>query len=296
MKELKWSLVAVVYTDDQRSTAMYNSLVQHSKTAKICLAHVSLIKEKELSTSTSKDILEPIKGALEKKQKKMMDEKLGVVFLGRTDTAKMLFQYIKTRDTNVIVHKLQWVLPSNIHLDFSLKNTLTSQQNQNMPKVIVVEKQHQRLPSFQNFFIDELINYNKHLSLPRQYLDGYEQQMLGRSNAAKSDLTKVFRQTESVLPTVSAILTLASSLRQMQRKLCKVSSNFCQELKSSLANEFLRLDSSNLEQDIGSFSVIPEDLKNLTISNSSYTFSFPSFNDLQFSVFEPSNQSLHKVM
>lgn len=160
----------------------------------------------------------------------------------------------------------------------------------------MVEKQHQHLPSFQNYFIDELINYYQYDSLPRQYLDGYEQQMLGRSNAAKSDLTKVYRQTESVLPIVSAILTLASSLRHMQAKLCTVSRNFCQELRSSLAKEFLRLDSSNLEQQIGSFSVIPEDLKNLTISSSNYTFSFPSFNDLQFSVYEPSNQSLHKVM
>lgn len=295
MKELKWSLIAVVYTDDQLSTAMYKSLVQHSIRAKICLANVLLIHERELSSANSRTQLEPIIGALEKEQKKLMDEKLSVLFLGSTDTAKLLFQYIRNRDTNVIVHKLQWVLPSNIHLDFTLKNTLISQQNQNMPKVIMVEKQHRSLPSFQSYFINELKHYNMYTSLPRQYLEGYKQEMFGGSSASDSDLTKVYRQSESVLPTVSAILTLASSLRQMQKRLCTVSSNFCKELKSSLADDFLRLDSSNLEQEIGDFSLIPEDLNNLTISNSSNTFSFPSFNDLQFSLFEPSDQTYQKL-
>lgn len=105
MRELKWLLVVVVYMDDQCSIVMYDFFVQYFKRVKICLVYVLLIKEEVFLIFISKDILELIIGILEKIQKKLMDEKLSVVFFGRMDIVKMLFQFIKNCDINVIVYK-----------------------------------------------------------------------------------------------------------------------------------------------------------------------------------------------
>ncbi|XP_061187830.1 uncharacterized protein LOC133195878 [Saccostrea echinata] len=300
MQHQKWSMIAVLYVDNQSGVAMYEALVNQSQNSGICLAYTANVKEKDLSISTDKAQLEPIIEELEKRQKKLIDEKLSVVFLGNTKTAKILFEYISDRPTNVIIHKLQWIFPSNIHLDYNLKNILKkplTQQEQSQPKVIFVEKQHRSLTSFKNFFVDELLNSNKYDQLPKPYLDQYESKMLGPSSGNKNDLIEVFRQTGSVLPTVTAIMMFATSLRKMQKELCSIQSNlqFCPELRSNLTNESLRLDPSSFEHEIQSSNVIPDELKNLTITNDSFLYSFQSLQDLQFSLFDSSDATLRKL-
>ncbi|XP_062589371.1 uncharacterized protein LOC134251025 [Saccostrea cucullata] len=297
MEHQKWSMIAVLYLDDQHGAAMYENLVNQSQKSGICLVYTAQLKEKDVTKSTTQ--LKPIIEELEKRQKKLVDEKLSVVFLGNTKTAKILFEYISNRETNVIIHKLQWILPSNINLDYTLKNTLKkslTQQQQSQPKVILVEKQHRSLTSFKNFFVDELVNSNKYNQLPKPYLDQYELQMLGPNGGNKNDLSAVYRQPGSVLPTVTAIMMFASSLRKMQRELCSTQSNlqFCPELRSNLTNEFLRLDTSSFE-DIENSNVIPDELKNLTLTNDSFAFSFQSLHDLKFSLFDSSGATLQKL-
>lgn len=291
MEHLKWSMIAVVYTDDQLGVKMYNALLHHSKRSGICLTYTSVLKERELSESSGKEQLESIIENLENKQKKLTQEKLGVVFLANTKTAKLLFQYVIDRETNVIVHKLQWVLPSNIHLDYNFKSILTQQS---APRVIFVEKHHRLLTSFKEFFVNELTNSVKYSEPVKSYLDQYEMQMLDRTDTSKSDLLEVFRQTESVFPTVSAIMMFAASLRKIQRDLCNVQSNLCPVLHSNLTEEMLRLDSSYF-QDIDSSSAFPDDLKNITLTNDSFSISFKNMHGLRFSIFEPSDQTLQMV-